>query len=112
MCLLALFGRPFTGRFMSELWPKLTRNNFWGKTRSSGSAKSVTCMRFQLLKKRTDINKTEQIKERSRLLKKIFEGCAIHPAYDGDGPATGVCKTCLDVREAYLAFLNLDKNDS
>ncbi len=69
-------------------------------------------MPFQLFKKKIDVNKTEQIKERSRLLKQIFEGCATHPAYDGNGPATGICKTCLDVREAYLALLNLDKNNS
>ena len=69
-------------------------------------------MPFQLFKKRNVANKTEQIKERSRLLKKILEGCAIHPAYDGDGPATGNCRTCLDVREAYLALRNLDKDNS
>ena len=67
-------------------------------------------MPFRLFKTTVEINKSEMIKERSKLLKKIVEGCTAHPAYNGDGPATGICKDCLDIREAYLALSNLDKN--
>ena len=69
-------------------------------------------MPFRLFRKTIEINKTEQIKERTKLLKKIVEGCATHPGYKGDGPATGICKNCLDVREAHLALREFDKNNS
>ena len=67
-------------------------------------------MAFWLLKKKTDTNKTEQIRERAKLLNIIVRGCASHPAFEGDGPTQGICKTCSDVREAYLALRSLDKN--
>ena len=66
-------------------------------------------MAFWLLKKKTDTNKTEQIRERAKLLNIIVRGCALHPAFEGDGPTLGICKTCTGVREAYLALRSLDK---
>lgn len=65
---------------------------------------------FNWLKKREKIDKTELIRERSKLLNIIVIGCSTHPAYDGDGPTLGICKICDDVREAYLALKKLDKN--
>ena len=67
-------------------------------------------MAFWLLKKKTDTNKTEQIRKRAKLLNIIIRGRASHPAFEGDGPTLGICKTCSDVREAYLALRRLDKN--
>ena len=67
-------------------------------------------MAFWLLKKKTETNKTEQIQERAKLLNIIVRGCASHPAFEGDGPTPGICKTCSDVGEAYLALRSLDKN--
>ena len=67
-------------------------------------------MAFWLLNKKPDTNKTEQIRERAKLLNIIVRGCASHPAFEGDGPTLGICKTCSDVREAYLALRSLDKN--
>ena len=67
-------------------------------------------MAFWLLKKKTDTNKTEQIRERAKLLNIVVRGCASHPAFKGDGPTLGICKTCSDVSEAYLALRSLDKN--
>ena len=67
-------------------------------------------MAFCLLKKKTDTNKTEQIRERAKLLNIIVKGCASHLAFEGDGPTLGICKTCSDVREAHLALRSLDKN--
>ena len=65
---------------------------------------------FNWFKKKKKIDKTELIRERSKLLNIIVIGCSTHPAYDGDGPTLGICKICDDVREAYLALKNLDKN--
>ena len=67
-------------------------------------------MAFWFFKKKTKISKTEQIRKRAKFLNIIVKGCASHPAYEGDGPTLGICKTCNDVREAYLALKNLDKN--
>ena len=67
-------------------------------------------MAFLLFKKKTETNKTEQIRERVQLLNIIVKGCVSHPAFEGDGPTLGICKTCSDVREAYLALRSLDKN--
>lgn len=67
-------------------------------------------MAFWFLKKKKKIDRTELIRERSKLLNIIVNGCTTHPAYDGDGPTLGVCKTCDSVREAYLALKNLEKN--
>ena len=67
-------------------------------------------MTFWLLKKKMETNKAEQIRERAKLLNTIVKGCASHPAFEGDGPTLGICKTCSDVREAYLALRSLDKN--
>ena len=65
---------------------------------------------FNWLKKREKIDKTELIRERSKLLNIIVNGCSTDPAYDGDGPTLGICKICDDVREAYLAIKKLDKS--
>jgi len=67
-------------------------------------------MAFWLFKKKKKIDKTELIRERSKLLTIIVNGCSTHPAYDGDGPTLGICKICDSVREAYLTLKNLDKN--
>jgi len=67
-------------------------------------------MAFWLFKKKKKIDKTELIRERSKLLNIIVNGCSTHPAYDGDGPTLGICKICDDVREAYLSLKKLDKN--
>ena len=67
-------------------------------------------MAIWLFKRKTEINKTEQIRERARLLNIVVTGCVSHPAFEGDGPTLGICKTCSDVREAYLALRRLDKN--
>jgi hypothetical protein len=67
-------------------------------------------MAFRLFKKKKKRDRTELIRERSKLLNIIFNGCTTHPAYDGDGPTLGICKTCDDVRGAYLALKNLNKN--
>ena len=67
-------------------------------------------MAFWLFKKKKKIDKTELIRERSKLLNIVVNGCSTHPAYDGDGPTLGICKICDNVREAYLALKNLDKN--
>ena len=67
-------------------------------------------MAFWLLNKKNKIDRTELIRERSKLLNIIVNGCSTHPAYDGDGPTLGICKICDDVREAYLSLKKLDKN--
>ena len=67
-------------------------------------------MDFWLFKKKTETNRTEQMRERAKLLNIIVEGCVSHPSYEGDGPTLGICKTCNDIREAYLVLRNLDKN--
>ena len=67
-------------------------------------------MAFRLFRKKKKIDKTELIRERSKLLNIIVNGCTTHPAYNGDGPTLGICKTCDGVREAYLALKNLEKN--
>ena len=67
-------------------------------------------MAFWLLNKKNKIDRTELIRERSKLLNIIGNGCPTHPAYDGDGPTLGICKICDDVREAHIALKNLDKN--
>ena len=67
-------------------------------------------MAFWLFKKKIKISKTEQIRKRAKFLNIIFKGCVSHPAYEGDGPTLRICKTCNDVREAYLALRTLDKN--
>jgi len=61
-------------------------------------------------KKKKKIDKTVLIRERSKLLNIIVNGCSTHPAYDGGGPTLGICKICDDVREAYLAIKKLDKS--
>jgi hypothetical protein len=66
-------------------------------------------MDFWLFRKKVEINKTEQIRERARLLNIVVKGCSSHPAYEGDGPALGICRNCSDLREAYLALQNLNK---
>ena len=67
-------------------------------------------MAFWLFKKKIKISKTEQIRKRAKFLNIIVKGCVSHLAYEGDGPTLRICKTCNDVREAYLALRNLDKN--
>jgi hypothetical protein len=67
-------------------------------------------MAFRLFKKKKKIDRTKLIRERSKLLNIIVNGCTTHPTYDGDGPTLGICKICDNVREAYLALKNLDKN--
>ena len=67
-------------------------------------------MAFWLFKKKMKTNKTEQIRERVKLLNIIVKGCVSHPDFEGDGPTLGICKTCSQVREAYLALRSLDKN--
>ena len=67
-------------------------------------------MAFWLFKKKIKIRKTEQIRKRAKFLNIIVKGCVFHPVYEDDGPPLGICKTCNDEREAYLAFRSLDKN--
>ena len=67
-------------------------------------------MAFWLFKQKIKINKTELIRKRSEFLNIIFKGCVSHPAYEVNGPTLAICKTCNDVREAYLALQTLDKN--
>ena len=67
-------------------------------------------MAFWLFKKKIKISKTEKIRKRAKFLNIIFKGCVSHPPYEGDGPTLGICKICIDVREAHLALRNLDKN--
>ena len=67
-------------------------------------------MAFWLFNKKTETNRTEKIRERAKLLNIVVKGCVSHPSYEGDGPTLGICKTCTDVREAYLVLRNLDKN--
>ena len=67
-------------------------------------------MAFWLFKKKIKISHTKQIRKRSKFLNIIVKGCVSQPAYEGGGPTLGICKTCNDVREAYLALRNLEKN--
>ena len=55
---------------------------------------------FSFVQEKKKIDRTELIRERSKLLDIVFNGCATHPAYNGDESTIGIHKTCDDVREA------------
>ena len=60
---------------------------------------------------KTEKNKTEQIRERDKLLDIFVRGCVSHLAFEGDGPTLEIYKIYSDVREVYSALGSLDKND-
>ena len=65
-------------------------------------------MAFWLLKKKTETNKTEQIRERARLLNIIVKGCVSHPAFEGDGPTLNL-QNMQRCQRNYLALRSFDK---